>query len=745
MKTLTLCLALALPSSVWAGLSLENQDWRVELDPATLALSVRAGDGPARQLTAAGDAHAVSALKQAGPSASWQWGEGQLSWTASLQGHDLLLSARAKAPGEWTLLRQPAAAMGKGLMLPLAEGSYIPAGPSPWREFLPEDAGKGYDTSQNLSLPLWGMNYGASSLHWLLLNPFNNRLAFTAEEQGLALMLSHEFTPLNLDQPMTLLLHLGDGNPLSGAQRYKQWLQAEGRYQTLADKIAKQPDTAKLLGASHVYLWGNDLLAESDVRDWPSLLRALRGGDPLAVKLRGRFDAESQSVLRAAAAQPDRYQRRKLIEALNQAMTAEARSSWQGGQPQWRNLAASYHGLREDALKLFGPALAAPDNWGGGLSTKTIAALEQAGLKRLWLGVDSWEGGLWQPQAVAAGARAGYLMGAYDSYQTALKPGERRDWVTAQQGEEVYRQCGITLRNGKKKTGFQQSGYYTNPDCVRATLQARVQALQTATGFNSWFLDAYATGMTFDDYTPGRQTSQARMAQGFEASMQWTRDVLKLPVGSENGNATTSLGIAFAHGMQVPVLGWGDPDLQKNQKSPYFLGRWYPADQPETFFKSVPLKEPYRSLFYAAPYRLPLYQTVFHGSIVTTNHWLYDNLKFSNAYADNLLAQWLYNVPPLFHLSAASLKARLPRLQCADRAFRPAHEQLATKVLTGFVWLNAERTLQQTRFEDGSRLTANFGAEPAPYGERILPPQSLWLELAGQPGRLLRAADCAGA
>jgi hypothetical protein len=210
------------------------------------------------------------------------------------------------------------------------------------------------------------------------------------------------------------------------------------------------------------------------------------------------------------------------------------------------------------------------------------------------------------------------------------------------------------------------------------------------------------------------------------------------------GNATTSRGIAFAHGMQVPVLGWGDPDLQKNQKSPYYLGRWFPADQPETFFKKVPLKQPYRDLYYAPEYRLPLYQAVFHGSIVTTNHWLYDNLKFGNAYADNLLAQWLYNVPPLFHLSAASVKVRLPQLQCADRAFRPLHQQLATQALTGFAWLNAERTLQQTRFADGSRLTANFGSTPASNGGQTLPPQSLLAELAGQAPRLLRVADCAG-
>ncbi|WP_368671552.1 glycoside hydrolase [Chromobacterium sp. ASV23] len=738
-------LLAALPLSAWAGVLLQNAQWRVELEPATLAVSVEPAGDVKRTVSDGVAPQAVSALQQTGETAGWQWDDGRYRWQAVLDGPDLRLTLQARAPGRLELLRQPAAAMGRGLLLPLAEGSYIPAGSKLWQDFLPGFAGDGLDTSENLSLPLWGMDYGSRSLHWLLLNPFNNQLAFAAQGQGLALTLSHEFNALNQDQPVTLLLHLSDGNLLGGAQRYRQWLVSAGRYQTLADKIQRQPETAKLVGASHVYLWGNNLLDASDVRDWPAFLKLLRGDAALAVQLRARFDTAARQALRQAGAKPDRYQQKVLIEAVNQALTAEARAGWLGPKPDWAKMAEPYRALRAQTAQTFGPALQADaSRWGGGLSRKTVDALQSAGLKRLWLGVDNWEGGLWQPQAVKAGVAAGYLMSSYDSYETALQPGKHEDWITAQQGEAVYRQCGITLANGKKKAGFQQSGYYTNPACVRDTLQQRTSALLSATGFNSWFLDAYATGMVFDDYTPGRRTGEAAMAQGYEQSMQWVADRYQLPVGSEMGNATTSRGIAFAHGMQVPVLGWGDPDLQRNPKSPYYLGRWFPADQPETFFKPVPLKQPYRDLYYGPEYRLPLYQAVFHGSVITTNHWLYDNLKFRNVYANNLLAQWLYNVPPLFHLSAASLRARLPQLQCADRAFRPLHQQLATQALTGFAWLNAEHTLQQTRFADGSRLTANFGSTPVSNGGQTLPPQSLLAELAGQAPRLLRAADCAG-
>jgi hypothetical protein len=99
---------------------------------------------------------------------------------------------------------------------------------------------------------------------------------------------------------------------------------------------------------------------------------------------------------------------------------------------------------------------------------------------------------------------------------------------------------------------------------------------------------------------------------------------------------------------------------------------------------------------------------VFHGSVITTHHWLFDSLKLSNVRADNELTQLLYNVPPLYHLSAATLKQRLPLIQRQDAFFRPLHEQLATQPMTDFRYLTVDRLVQQTTFADGMRLVANF-------------------------------------
>ncbi|MGB3122335.1 MAG: glycoside hydrolase [Pseudomonas sp.] len=701
---LLVCASLVSPLT-FAATVLENPQWRVELDPATLALRVTPAGEPSVQASNGVAAHAVSDLQTSAEQAAWQWDNGAYHLTARLEQRDLYLTLHAREPGELPLLRQPAQAMGKGLIWPLAEGHYVPADNPVWKAFLLEQGE--VNTTQDLSLPLWGVDHGRFTLNWMLTNPYNNRLQWHADGDGLALSLSHEFTRLEPVAPMTLSLHLGGADPLAGAKRYLQWLVEQGRFEPLADKLRQTPGAEKLLGASHVYLWGNDLLGLQDVRDWPKLVTLLRGHE-----LKGLLDKESAKILTQATAL-NRYEQTVLLRGLNAAINKKARQSWQVDEPDMARLAARYGELRSELAVAFAGALSdTPETWGSTLSANTLKSLQDAGLQRLLLTLgEGWEGGLWHPEAIRAGVDAGYLMAPYDSYETALSASENPDWTTAHLGSNAYRDCAIVLKDGTLKTGFQQSGHYTDPRCVRPLLEARVKAVQAKAGFNAWFLDAYATSMVFDSYRDGAPMTQAQNAEGNIDASRWLNTVLKLPAGSEDGNAITAQGILFAHGMQTPVIGWGDHAMTQDKQSPNYVGNWYPPEQPAVFFKPVPLKEPFRTVYFNPAMRLPLYQAVFHGSVITTHHWLFDSLKLSNVQAQNELTQLLYNVPPLYHLSAATLKQRLPVIQRQDRFFKPLHQRLATQAMTGFRWLTADRQVQETTFADGTRLVANFSAQ----------------------------------
>ena len=722
---LLICTLLFSPWAL-ADIVLENPLWRVELDPATLAVRATPAHNLPVQPSAGVPGHKVSHLVQTASRIDWLWDDGAWTLSAVLDQRDLSLSIIARDPGELSFLRQPGSAMGKGLIWPLAEGHYVPAGDPLWQSFL-LDQGE-FNTTQDLSLPLWGVDHVGFTLNWLLTNPYNNRLTFSAEGKTLALNVRHVFTALEPSTPLIFTLSLGDADPLAGAKRYRQWLIDNGQYEPLSDKLLKTPEAKKLLGASHVYLWGNDLLGPDDVRSWPALLRLLRGTGALARELRGGFDAETRQILSRAQPPLDRYQQTTLLRSLNGALNQKARSGWQAvAEPDMQKLAEGYGRLRTEVARAFVEALTAtPERWGSTLSPRMFDQLQAAGLSRLWLGLgEGWEGGLWHPEAVRQGVAAGYLVAPYDSYETALTPTENPDWTTAHLGSRANLECAIVLSSGAFKSGFQQSGHYTDPRCVRPLLEARIKAVQTKAGFNSWFLDAYATGMVFDSYRPGATLTQAQNAEGNIDASRWLNETLQLPAGSEDGNATTARGVLFAHGMQTPVIGWGDPDMSKNPKSPYYLGRWFPNEKPQVFFKTVPLKEPYRTVHFAPQTRLPLYQAVFHGSVITTHHWLFDSLKLSNVRAENELMQLLYNVPPLYHLSADTLKQRLPVIARQDVFFRPLHERLATEAMADFHWLTEDRLVQQTTFADGTRLVANFDSREREVGGKPLAGQSI--------------------
>lgn len=378
MRCFLLVCSLLLSPVALAGTVLENALWRVEIDPATLAIHVIPSDKTAVQASSGVPAHRVNQLSQSASQASWQWDDGAYRLSATLDQRDLALTITARDVGELAILCQPASTMGKGLIWPLAEGHYVPAGNAVWQDFLLEQGD--VNTTQDLSLPLWGVDHGAFTLNWLMTNPYNNRLHWQADGKGLAMSAFHEFTTLDPAAPMTVLLHLGESDPLAGAKRYHQWLVEQGLFEPLEDKLRQTPEAEKLLGASHIYLWGNDLLSLGDVRDWPQLLKLLRSGKGLAAELNGLLDKEAAQVRQVK--QP--YEQAVLLRGLNAAISTKARQGWQPStEPNMTQLADGYGALRRELAVAFAGALSTtPETWGNTLSVTN--ALKDAGLKRLW-------------------------------------------------------------------------------------------------------------------------------------------------------------------------------------------------------------------------------------------------------------------------------------------------------------------------------------------------------------------------
>jgi hypothetical protein len=613
---LAIVLAVPLaPAGAETAVRLKNASWEITIRPETLQVSARAVRSPLLMLSAARSGSGpVAHLERRAESATWELPADAVTVSMRLEGDTLqahFLAAKAGA-FTWPILgRDPSV---RGYILPTFEGVYAPAGDPRWIDFLVERGAM--DTTADFSMPFWGIDCGDRTLTYILTNPFNNEIAFRGDAGRLAAQLTHSFTRNRTVKEFGVEISLGPGSPTEPAKRYRRWLVKQGQFVRMAEKIRKTPDAAKLMGAAHVYLWGD------------------------------------------------------------------------------------------------------------GVSSQMMQTFAADGFDRLWLGSDGWQRLRDNPEAIRTAKALGYLIASYDSYHSIHHPQETETWETAQFDQKLYETGAVVQANGKPKAGFQRKGYALSPLAARPYVEKRVAGLMEELHCNSWFIDCDAFGELFDDYSPLHPATQEDDMNARLSRMAWIRDTYHLVIGSEGGSAYAASTVHFAHGMMTPSFGWGDPELHE-RTSKYYLGAYFPADGPAVFLRPVPLKERYRTFYCDPRSRLPLYETVFHDSVVTTHHWSYGTLKFPDAIRTRALLELLYQVPPLYHINQREFARHKAWMVAQYAFFSPLHRETALLPMTGFAWLTPDRLVQRTAFGEQIELVANFRSEGfADAGVRI-PPQSI--------------------
>ncbi|UPR54719.1 glycoside hydrolase [Vibrio cyclitrophicus] len=633
------------------------------------------------------------------------------------------------------------------LFLPFSEGMRVPTNNKLWASYLVANYSGG-NTTQDLKMPFWTVQQNNHFISYQMVNATNNQLLFSDASSDstsnpktkIDMKASHQFTMLNQSQPFIVRITLGY-SWLDGAKRYRDWRIENDLSETLVAKQKRNPEVNKLIGASHVYLFGKDPLSIQDVSDWWGLKTWYLEGSKLSISAEAKRELSSLSKGKDWFSQ---YHKQVLLDSISQSLQV----LFPVGKPTLENntIKAQYKAAQNKKnwlLEHASPYLNSPDTWGQALSSDMVANLNKAGLNKLWLGFDNWMPAFYQPNAVTLAKQSGYLVGTYDSYNTAIPAKLNDNWLTAQLPEPMRKSCAIELADGSLKRGFRDNGFYLNPNCHLEYVKQRAQDIMRFGNFNSLFLDVDATAMAREDYNDN--TSESDMLFAFNNRMQWLSEQPNLVLGSEDGNSLTTKGIAFAHGLETVGFGWTDKDMKENRNSPYYLGRWYPDHKPDFFFKPVKVKEPYKSLLFSPQYRIPLYQAVFHDEVINTHHWHSDSLKFTNVQADRDLTAMLYNTPPMVHLTRnealSSSSPRIKALKHYQDGFEPMHEQLWDEQLVDFFWLDKNGDVQQTEFSDGTKIIANFsdqafhqrGLEVAPLSIKAILSNGQALEWNSEP------------
>lgn len=347
--------------------------------------------------------------------------------------------------------------------------------------------------------------------------------------------------------------------------------------------------------------------------------------------------------------------------------------------------------------------------WGSARTAKGVEELHELGVSRLWLGYDADD----QPMdkaAVRAAQRHGYLVGPYDSYANG-QPSRSADNPSSKWPGSVYPDFCVRDWKGVIKEGFGGRGCYVSSQAFKQAepgkhyLADRAKKI-TANGADSYFLDVDAAGELFTDSSEGHRMNKKRDRANRLDRMRKLASDDKYVLGSESAGAWASPVLAFNHGGQTPVA----DGLWKVEKDKGTWGGYAPQGEPAFFFKEAELPPALAKAMYDPRYRVPLYETALHGSVINTDRWEMPYNKLPAQKTDRALMSALYNTPLNFTLGDKNLKATGKEMARLQRYFEPLHKAAGTERMTGFRRLTADGTVQRSEFGRGElTVTANFG------------------------------------
>jgi hypothetical protein len=347
--------------------------------------------------------------------------------------------------------------------------------------------------------------------------------------------------------------------------------------------------------------------------------------------------------------------------------------------------------------------------WGDGRDLGFLDDLSALGIRRIVLSYDQnprqqrhLVGSAYLRRANALG----YLAGPYDAFDNG-QPEATADTPSALWGD-LYPSGCIQGSDGKVVAGFADRGCAMSSEALArykdAPNPASRYADHIAEGANHVFLDVDAFGDFAVDFSPDHPMTMAQDRANRLARMSLAIDRFKLVLGSENVTAWSSPVTHYSHGTAQAHVSAVWP-LHGDQAR---FGGWWPTDRPDIFFKPlVPTPEEARLLFGPGD-RLPLFEAVFHDSIVAADRWEFGLMKVAGQERNRFARSLLYGTPTMWNLDRRELARSGKWLKAAQDDFILAHGTGQPVALTDVKWLTPDRLVQQVTYGDGRVLIANF-------------------------------------
>ncbi len=221
-------------------------------------------------------------------------------------------------------------------------------------------------------------------------------------------------------------------------------------------------------------------------------------------------------------------------------------------------------------------------------------------------------------------------------------------------------------------------------------------------GYTSWFIDVSMGSTHFECWHPMHPTDRRDSIRYKNIQHQFLLDmglINGVEVGCEGGAKT----YVFSEGMMSPPL-FRAPDSGRRMNTLYF-GEQIPSQITELDLNPA--------------IRIPLWQMIYHDC--TINYWYWGDSSNCCPELMRLRDQFdaLYALPPLYSLNMTQWENMKESIAESYQRASGTARLAAFSPMIRFTYLTEDRKVQQTVFENGIRVTVNFGSpeyEAVPVG-----------------------------
>jgi len=318
--------------------------------------------------------------------------------------------------------------------------------------------------------------------------------------------------------------------------------------------------------------------------------------------------------------------------------------------------------------------------------------------------------------------KAGYLVGRYDNYVDIWPPDypalkkPLRDPVYAHHRRGYPDEC-VRRADGSLLPGWRQTAgdkVYTcgrrSDACKLAWAKRLIPPDIKRRRHNARYLDVETDLRGLEDLSPQHRLSRRKSIELRCELLRYVAEDLKQVVGSETSRWWGNRYVSFCEGIEV-IQNSGS-FAKKMKKS---LGPWPRGPGGKLvkgwFFKTTP---EYRFLNYNPRLRAPLFQLVFHDSVVGTWRWDAPANRFLDRETWDIedLFNLLYATSPMFTLDTRLWPAVRDRILKTVRSVCDFGLKVGGVSMIDHRYLTPDRLVQQTMFANGWTAVVNFGCAP---------------------------------